>query len=230
MVLTAALIAVGLILAAGPLFRTGFVPLPAAFAFLGVGAIAGAAAFVTAVIAAVLGARRGQSLSPALLAGGVLGLVAVAVPAQRVWAARGLPAIHSISTDLEDPPSFEAVLPLRGADANPVTFSADVAAQQARAYPDIRPLILPTSPAASFSRALDAARNAGWAIVSSDASAGRIEATDTTRWFGFKDDIVVRLMPSGDGTRVDVRSVSRIGRGDLGTNAARIRAFLASLG
>ena len=69
----------------------------------------------------------------------------------------------------------------------------------------------------------------GWDIVTADKSSGRIEATDTTRWFGFKDDVVVRLTPWGAGTRVDVRSVSRIGRSDIGTNARRIRQYLDQL-
>jgi uncharacterized protein (DUF1499 family) len=68
-----------------------------------------------------------------------------------------------------------------------------------------------------------------WEVVGSDQSTGRIEATDTTPWFGFKDDIVVRITPWGSGTRVDVRSVSRVGRSDVGTNARRIRDFLDAL-
>jgi len=79
-------------------------------------------------------------------------------------------------------------------------------------------------------RVLDAARACGWEVIASDASTGRLEATDTTRWFGFKDDIVVRVRaePSG-GSRVDVRSVSRVGDSDVGANAARIREFLSRL-
>ena len=78
-------------------------------------------------------------------------------------------------------------------------------------------------------KALGIAQTEGWQIVTADKSKGRIEATDTTRWFGFTDDIVVRLTPWGAGTRVDVRSVSRIGRSDIGTNARRIRRYLAQL-
>ncbi len=67
----------------------------------------------------------------------------------------------------------------------------------------------------------------GWKIVDENQAEGRIEATATTRWFGFKDDVVIRIAPSGgNGSRVDVRSVSRVGRSDVGTNARRIRAFL----
>ncbi|MEX2241047.1 MAG: DUF1499 domain-containing protein [Burkholderiales bacterium] len=70
----------------------------------------------------------------------------------------------------------------------------------------------------------------GWEIVATDAAAGRIEATDTTFWFGFKDDVVIRVEGDGAGSRVDVRSVSRVGVGDVGANAKRIRAYLRALG
>jgi len=69
----------------------------------------------------------------------------------------------------------------------------------------------------------------GGELVASDPVAGRIEATDTTFWFGFKDDIVVRVAPAPGGSRVDVRSTSRVGLSDVGTNAARIRKYLRAL-
>jgi uncharacterized protein (DUF1499 family) len=84
-------------------------------------------------------------------------------------------------------------------------------------------------PREAFARALSAAEAMGWEVVGRDAEAGRIEAVDTTRWFGFKDDIAVRITPAGGGSRIDVRSKSRVGRNDLGTNARRIRAYLQRL-
>ena len=84
-------------------------------------------------------------------------------------------------------------------------------------------------PDAAFKRALNAARDLGWQIVAATPDQRRIEATDTTLWFGFKDDIVVRITPTDGGSRIDVRSVSRLGQGDLGKNAARIRAYLQRL-
>jgi uncharacterized protein (DUF1499 family) len=80
-----------------------------------------------------------------------------------------------------------------------------------------------------FNRALDVAQRMGWELVAADQASGRIEATDTTTWFGFKDDIVVRVTSWGSGARVDMRSVSRVGRSDVGTNARRIREFLDAL-
>ena len=84
-------------------------------------------------------------------------------------------------------------------------------------------------PNEAVQKAIDAARALGWEVVASDAAAGRVEATDTTSWFGFKDDIVVRVRPQPGGSRVDVRSASRVGRSDVGKNAERVRDFLARL-
>jgi uncharacterized protein (DUF1499 family) len=69
----------------------------------------------------------------------------------------------------------------------------------------------------------------GWEVISSDSAEGRIEATATTFWFGFTDDVVVRITPTDGGSRIDVRSVSRVGRSDVGTNARRIKAYLARI-
>jgi len=144
--------------------------------------------------------------------------------------ARNKPPIHDITTDTADPPPFVAIVPLRRDARNPVEYGGPaVAAQQREAYPDIAPLSLPVPPAQAFERAERAARGQGWEIVAAVPAEGRIEATDTTRWFGFKDDVVIRVRPEGAGSRVDVRSVSRVGRGDVGTNARRIGQFLDAL-
>src|SRR5262245_43381904 len=107
------------------------------------------------------------------------------------------------------------------------TDSDEVTAEQRRAYPDIQPLVLPMPPPAAFERALAVAMGLGWDIVTRDPAGGRIDAVDTTFWFGFKDDIVVRVREAGSGSRIDVRSKSRVGRGDIGTNARRVRTFLS---
>lgn len=93
----------------------------------------------------------------------------------------------------------------------------------------IQPVVLNAPAREAFTRARAAAEAMGWQIVSADAAAGRIEAVATTFWFGFKDDVVVRITPQGAASRIDVRSKSRVGRGDAGTNARRIRAYLKRL-
>ncbi len=129
-----------------------------------------------------------------------------------------------------NPPAFVAILPLRANAPNAAEYGGEeIAAQQRAAYPDVVPLHLASTPAAVFTRALDAARTMGWDLVNADSSEGRIEAVATTRWFGFQDDVVVRLTPDGSRTRIDVRSVSRVGRSDVGANARRIRRYLKRL-
>jgi uncharacterized protein (DUF1499 family) len=114
---------------------------------------------------------------------------------------------------------------------NGLEYSDAVAAQQLAGYPDLAPAFLAASPDEAYRKALDLVRARGWEVVASDEAGRRIEATDTTFWFGFKDDVAIRVSAIPDGSsRVDVRSVSRVGRSDVGTNAARIRAFLADLG
>jgi uncharacterized protein (DUF1499 family) len=159
----------------------------------------------------------------------VLGMTAVAIPLAWQRSAQRLPSIHDITTDLENPPAFQAILPRRAGSPNRLDRPPQLALQQREGYPDLAPITLPVPPATTFDRALAVAQAQGWEIVTADKSSGRIEATETTRWFGFTDDIVIRLTPWGAGTRVDVRSAARTGAGDLGRNASRIRRFLDEL-
>jgi uncharacterized protein (DUF1499 family) len=169
--------------------------------------------------------------------GRVLLLVAtVAVGALVAWfpwywqqSARSVPPINDITTDVENPPAFVALVPARAGLSVPTVYPGSATAeQQKRGYPDLRPLELPVPPANAFTRALEAAKSMGWEIAA-DTATGRIEATARTPWFGFRDDVVVRIAPTAAGSRIDVRSVSRVGRGDFGTNAKRIRAYLDKL-
>ena len=142
----------------------------------------------------------------------------------------GAPRIHDITTDTNDPPLFVDILPLRaGAKNGAVYGGSEVAELQHAAYPDIAPVDLDLAPAAAYAKALAAANAMEWALVATDSVAGRIEATATTRVFRFKDDVVIRIRPRAGGSRLDIRSVSRLGNGDLGKNASRIRAFLVHL-
>lgn len=203
-------------------FRTGLQMLRWA-AYLG---LAGAA---LAVVLLLIPAQRRTGIGPLLLAA-VLGVAVAAVPWTFMRQARAVPPIHDITTDTQRPPEFVAVLPLRTGATNPVAYGgAEIARQQQAAYPDLQPLRLELAPAAAFERALEAARAMGWQIVAADPAAGRIEATDTTFWFGFKDDVVIRIEADGTGSRIDVRSLSRVGGSDVGANAKRIRAYLRRL-
>ncbi len=190
---------------------------------------AGLVVAVLGIIAlAIPRVRAGRAWS--LIAAIVIGLGVAYFPWHWQQVARAVPPINDITTDTANPPSFVAVLPLRaGAPVSADYPGAETAAQQQRGYPDIRPIDLNVPPDAAFARALDVARSFGWVIDATDAASGRIEATATTPWFGFQDDIVIRVTPTASGSRVDIRSHSRVGRSDLGTNAKRIRAFVAKL-
>ena len=138
--------------------------------------------------------------------------------------------IHDITTDTENPPQFVALHALRLKTFNGPEYGGEkIARIQKEAYPDIRPRVTGEAPGAAFDLALRAARRMGWDIVAVAPEDGRIEATATTRWLRFKDDVVIRVSPSGAGSRIDVRSKSRLGRSDLGANAKRIRRYFEVL-
>lgn len=160
----------------------------------------------------------------------LISLPTILVPLMQLQQARSLPRIHDITTDTVDPPDFEAIAPLRANAPNPVEYPGEgVAREQREAYPDIVPLATDVYPTLVFDHALELAHAMSWEIVAADAGLGRIEATDTTLWFGFKDDVVVRIRAGAQGSIVDVRSKSRVGLSDVGANAKRIRNFLERL-
>ncbi len=198
-------------------------------------AYAGGAAAVISLIALVgllAGRHRPSGAVSLALAGLVIGSVVLGIPGLKRYESRhnGYPSIHDITTDVDDPPVFVDVLPLRATAPNKVAYGGPkIAAQQQRAFPDLKPITLSLPPDQAFDRALAAVKDMGWDLVSANREERRIEATDTTFWFRFKDDVVVRLRPAEGGTRVDVRSLSRVGGGDLGTNAKRIRAYVQRL-
>jgi hypothetical protein len=161
----------------------------------------------------------------------ITGAIVMLLPLAQIAGARGKPRIHDISTDLADPPRFSAILPLRARTANgaPDRIGEVTAGLQRVGYPDLVTLDLPLHGDAAFAKAVEAAKAMGWEIVSTRPADGILEATATTAWFGFRDDIVVRIRPAGEHSRVDVRSTSRVGRGDAGKNADRIRRYLRLL-
>ncbi len=159
-----------------------------------------------------------------------LGTALVAIPLNWLRMAKSVPPVHDITTDTTNPPKFVAILPLRKNALNPPDYGGPaIGAQQLKAYPDIVPLMLKISPDMAFDKALSIARKMGWKIVDANRGEGRVEASDTTFWFGFKDDIVIRMSKEDSGSRVDIRSVSRVGKSDVGTNAKRIRRFLREM-
>lgn len=205
-------------------FRIGFIIM--------LGVMLGAlVAIVLAIIGLISARRRGlrRSFKWAIL-GLLISLIVVGLPLNLIFDGFRLPPIHDITTDTENPPTFVAILPLRKNADNPSAYGGpEIAAQQRKAYPKVRPLMLNLPANQAFERALAVARDMGWEIVEANPTEGRLEATARTFWFGFKDDVIVRVTPSGDGSRIDVRSVSRVGTSDVGANAKRIEKYLGKI-
>lgn len=216
-------------------FRTGFTILQYAF-------FAAATGAVLALAGLFIARRRGVMKLAALnLLALVVALGFVLYVGSLYRTAKSVPAIHDISTNLDDVPQF-AVLKVRSDNLEKIPDNDDpkmeamdpesrLKAVQRQAYPDIRTLHVPWPVKEATKRAEQLARQRGWDIAKADPAAGTIEATATSRFFRFKDDVAVRARPdpAGAGSLVDMRSISRVGTSDLGVNAARVRAFLADL-
>jgi uncharacterized protein (DUF1499 family) len=227
-----------LIVVSGPGHRLGMLAFRPAIIVALVGTLLSALGALVAIVGLIGGAASRAPVPRTLTAVGIV--LALAATSYLLWwiaQMRGAPMIHEVSTDLEDPPAFVAVKAQRDRvpGTNPSEYIAqlqgrgtpiDVPAQQRTHYPDIQPVSLDVSPEEAYARARRAARELGWQIVDESQADGRIEATDTTLFFGFKDDVVIRVRTVDGASRVDVRSKSRVGLGDAGTNAARVRRFL----
>jgi uncharacterized protein (DUF1499 family) len=234
------ILAVILLVIAGPAYRLHLLPLIAALLGAAIGFLLFVVTFIVGAIGLLAGGRQAFARSRAAVGVIALSLVITIVAGFWIYRGRGAPPIHDVTTDLNDPPVFKDAVPLRSASGavNPAEYQRiqsimgnkiNVPDAQRSAYPDIQPLVLPQPPARAVQLAQQVAKDMGWEILAVVPSEGRVEATDTTWYFGFKDDVVVRVQPDSTGSRVDVRSESRVGGGDTGTNARRVRAYLARL-
>ena len=222
-----ALAAALLLLLSGPGTRMGVWHFRTAFKMMGWAAYAGGAAALVSIAGLALARGRGRALAAAGL---VIGALMLYLPWSWRNQARSVPAIHDITTDVSNPPAFVAIAPLRKDAPNPPEYAGDsIARQQLKAYPDIKPLMLAMRVDSAFTLALTTARDMGWELVDQNRREGRIEATATTPFLGFKDDGVIRISSASGISRVDVRSKSRVGGSDVGANARRIRAYLDRL-
>jgi len=216
--LTLAVLAALLLAICGPGTRLGWWPFGFGFGMFAGAMLVGLAAAGAAIVGLLLPSKRAQSGS-LLVAALVLGAASAAVPLDYVRRVKTLPYINDIATDTEHPPQFSP----------PKTYQSHFPELQRRGYPNLRPLELALPPKAAFARAVQIAKDEGWDLTALDESRGTIEAVVTTRWFGFQDDLAIRIAPAGAGSRVDMRSKSRVGRSDVGTNARRIEEFLAQM-
>lgn len=165
-----------------------------------------------------------------------LSILPVVMMSLQIYKAMTVPPIHDISTDTSNPPVFDQIAEIRQYVPNPLTYGtedmpvAQLVQLQSDNYPEIKSLSLPGDKNTLLSKAEAALTEMGIEVVSRNDAMGIVEGTAETFWFGFKDDVVVRVSESsGDGagySTVDVRSISRVGKSDLGTNAARVKKVL----
>ncbi|GHB60536.1 hypothetical protein GCM10008107_07230 [Psychrosphaera saromensis] len=143
--------------------------------------------------------------------------------------AKSLPFIHQVSTDTVDLPKFKVIVALRGENSNPLDYDSEkLAPLQQAAYPQLQTIVSELNVDAAFAKAVDVTNDLGWEIVAQNKDSGMIEAVDTTLLWAFKDDVAIRVQMTDSGSKIDLRSISRVGMSDLGANAARITKFITA--
>lgn len=212
-------------------YNLNFWELGTAFDFFLWGAIlatVGALVSLGATFIVKLREKRGLNLA---ISGIVVGLIATGTFLYFYMLAVNNPPIHDITTDFNNPPQFQELIRVRKNYPNPSDYGGpEIARQQKNWFPEIGPLELQVDQQKAYDYALQAARNMSWwKIQATHPDEHMIEATSTIPWFGFKDDIVIRVTNTSGKSRIDVRSVSRIGKGDLGMNARRIKDYLGKV-
>lgn len=207
--------------------KTGVLPFSMAFPGFGLSVLVVAALGLVGLIAFIVGLIRSNSGNRSLsLRMFLLGLAPLAVILAMVGPGMSAPPIHDITTDLDNPPEFIAGKAARVDGENSTEFDAEVAAQQREGYPELSAIQSELGQVAAFNRSLEVAAELGWTVVNKDDIEGRIEAYEETAMFGFIDDVVIRVTGTEAGSRIDLRSNSRVGVSDLGANAARIQRFI----
>lgn len=247
----ATIAALGALLAmmSGPLYQAQVLDLTDGFTALRWGAYGAAAGAGISALSLVLSLATDKMAAfgrnSTALVGLLIGVLAAYVP---TTAQGSYPPIHDVTTDIENPPALVDAIPLREAHpfknrdgkVNPAEYirdyprpggngSLNVPELQKNAFPDIQPVKLELPPTQAFDKALATVKALKWTVITAKPEEGRIEAFDKTAWFGFTDDVVIRVQADGTGSRIDIRSVSRIGFGDVGKNAKRIRSYVKKL-
>ena len=226
--LIAGILALLLLLVSGPLYQAEILGLMNAFLAMRIALIVGAVAIILALIQVIF--MRKTISWPVTGIAVLCAAVAIFMPLSMMNKAKSVPPIHDITTDLVNPPKFVAILPLRADAPNPAEYQGEeVASQQREAYPELQTQKYQQTAEQVFAAALAAVRSMGLEVVSSDKTLGLIEAYDTTTFFGFVDDEVIRIQSDGQMTMLDARSKSRVGMSDIGKNAERLNALIAGV-
>ena len=226
--LIAGILALLLLLVSGPLYQAEILGLMNAFLAMRIALIAGAVAIVLALIQVIF--MRKTVSWPMTGVAVLCAAVAIFMPLSMMNKAKSVPPIHDITTDLVNPPKFMAILALRADAPNPAAYQGEeIASQQREAYPELQTQKYPQTTEQVFDAALAAVMSMGLEVVTSDKSLGLIEAYDTTTWFGFVDDVVIRIQNDSQMTILDARSKSRVGMSDIGKNAERLNTLIAGV-
>lgn len=211
--------------------RSGLLEVYPSLAAFGAGLVFAAIAVLFALASFVSIWRQGYTGLGRALGALLLGLLLLAYPAYLGYRASKLPMIYDITTDTENPPRFDQLAHVRPNDR--LSYPKQFAALQEQAYPDIEPLEVDAAPRTAFKVTLEVIEKRKWRVIDARAPERRrdgiIEAVARTPIMGFPDDVVIRISPEDTGARIDVRSASRYGAADLGTNAARVTSLLEDL-
>lgn len=208
-------------------YRMGIFNFGVAFNILQVLGILFAAVVLLSIIVMLFSRKKNPRSATSARFALILSLVPLVALGAQAYKGKTLPEIHNISTDVNDPPQFRSIVQLRAANHNPLEYvAAELAEVQQEAYPMIKSLRSTLAPPAAYRKALNVVAAIGWDVVAEYPTSGEIEASKTSLIWGFTDDIVIRVKAIPQGSVIDLRSVSRIGRSDLGANAARIEKFL----
>lgn len=229
LLLICGIISVVLLISAPLGYRFGLTGLGPAFGSLALAVLGAAIVLVVSFVMVIVTTRKGLvDNRQQLVIAALFSLLPLLAAVPQYFKVSAVPAIHDISTDLQEPPMFDAVLAERGEFSNDLNLEPHEAEQQQGAYPDVLPVTSTLAVEDAISRSVAVLEQMGMRVINVDIDAGRVEAVATTFWFGFKDDVVVRVRANNEGSRIDVRSVSRVGQSDLGANAERVRSFIAA--
>jgi uncharacterized protein (DUF1499 family) len=227
-----------LVLVAAAVFLHRIFGMPTAVAF-NVVAVAYAGALVAVIMALIASIgvwRHGSPGTARIVVGLVVGLVLLAAPLLLIPLAREHPPINDLTTDPANPPVFEDLARQRGPGTNPAAYpGAKFAAEQYKAYPDLKPIVVTRPASETFDLTVEALKRLRYDIISEkpntegEITGGTVEAVDRTLVLGFYDDIVLRVTGTDEQARIDIRSSSRFGRYDFGRNAERIREIMKEI-
>jgi uncharacterized protein (DUF1499 family) len=222
------ILALLLLLVSGPLYQAEILGLMNAFLAMRIALIMGAVAIVLALIQVIF--MRKTISWPVTSIAVACAAIAIFMPLNMMNKAKSVPPIHDITTDLVNPPRFMAILALRVDAPNPAEYQGEeIANQQRSAYPELQTQQYSQTTAQVFDAALAAVNSMGLEVVTSDKALGLIEAYDTTTWFGFVDDVVIRIQSVEQMTMLDARSKSRVGMSDIGKNAERLNNLITGV-